>query len=94
MTPADLRRIALSFKGVEEVSHTGLPAFRVGGRRFASLASQGEGYGNLTVCGSRRTLSSRGAGRARDRSGLKFGIPRDEQKITSSCILARFSPVF
>ena len=49
MTPADFRRIALSLEGVEEVPHAGLPAFRVGGRRFASLASQAEGYGNLTL---------------------------------------------
>jgi hypothetical protein len=49
MTPADFRRIALNLEGVEEVSHAGLPAFRVGGRRFASLAAQAEGYGNLTL---------------------------------------------
>jgi hypothetical protein len=49
MGPADFRRIALSLEGVEEVSHAGLPAFRVGGRRFASLASQVKGYGNLTL---------------------------------------------
>jgi hypothetical protein len=49
MTPADFRRIALSLDGVEEVSHAGLPAFRVGGARFASLASQSDGYGNLTL---------------------------------------------
>ena len=49
MTPADFRRIALSLEGVEEISHAGLPAFRVGGRRFASLASQAEGYGNLQL---------------------------------------------
>jgi hypothetical protein len=49
MTPADFRRIALSFEGVEEVSHAGLPAFRAGDGRFASLASQAEGYGNLTL---------------------------------------------
>ncbi|HEY2017529.1 MAG TPA: MmcQ/YjbR family DNA-binding protein [Bryobacteraceae bacterium] len=49
MTPADFRRIALSLEGAEEVSHAGLPAFRLGGRRFASLASQAEGYGNLTL---------------------------------------------
>ena len=49
MTPADFRRIALSLEGVEEFSHAGLPAFRVGGRRFASLASQAEGYGNLAL---------------------------------------------
>ena len=49
MTAADFRRIALSLEGVEEYSHAGLPAFRVGGRKFASLASQGEGYGNLML---------------------------------------------
>jgi len=49
MTPADFLRIALSFEGVEEDTHAGLPTFRVGGRRFASLASQAQGYGNLTL---------------------------------------------
>src|SRR6476469_7018345 len=49
MTPAGFRTIALSLEGVEEDSHAGLPTFRVGGRRFASLASQAEGYGNLTL---------------------------------------------
>lgn len=49
MTAADFRRIELSLDGVEEVSHAGLPAFRVGGRRFASLASQAQGYGNLAL---------------------------------------------
>jgi hypothetical protein len=49
MTPADFQRIALTFEGTEEISHAGLPAFCVGGRRFASLASQADGYGNLTL---------------------------------------------
>ncbi len=49
MTAADFRRIALSLDGVEEYSHAGFPAFRVGGRKFASLASQAEGYGNLML---------------------------------------------
>jgi hypothetical protein len=49
MTPADFKRIALSLDGADEVEHAGLPAFRVGGARFASLASQAEGYGNLTL---------------------------------------------
>ncbi|HWC20395.1 MAG TPA: MmcQ/YjbR family DNA-binding protein, partial [Terriglobales bacterium] len=49
MTTADFRRIALSLEGVEEYSHAGLPAFRVGGRKFASLASQAGGYGNLML---------------------------------------------
>jgi hypothetical protein len=49
VTPADFRRIALSLDGVEEYPHAGFPAFRVGGRKFASLASQPEGYGNLML---------------------------------------------
>jgi hypothetical protein len=49
MTAADFRRMALNLEGVEEYSHAGLPAFRVGGRKFASLASQAEGYGNLML---------------------------------------------
>ena len=49
ITAADFRRIALSLAGVEEHSHAGLPAFRVGGRKFASLASQAAGFGNLML---------------------------------------------
>jgi hypothetical protein len=49
MTPADFRRIALSFEGVEESSHMGSPDFRVGGKIFATLASQKQGYGNLKL---------------------------------------------
>jgi len=49
MTPGDFRRIALSREGVEEYPHGGFPAFRVGGRKFASLASQPAGYGNLML---------------------------------------------
>lgn len=49
MTPADFRRIALSLEGVEEYDHAEFPAFRVGGRKFASLASQPQGYGNLML---------------------------------------------
>jgi hypothetical protein len=49
MTAADFRRIALTLEGVEEYSHAGLPAFRVGGRKFASLVAQASGYGNLML---------------------------------------------
>jgi hypothetical protein len=49
MIAADFRRIALSMEGMEEYSHAGFPAFRVGGRKFASLASQARGYGNLML---------------------------------------------
>src|SRR5215813_792385 len=49
MKAADFRRIALNLEGVEEYFHAGFPAFRVGGRKFASLASQRDGYGNLML---------------------------------------------
>ena len=55
MNAADFRRIALTLEGVEEGSHAGLPDFRVGGRRFASLASQADGYGNLTLTPEQQT---------------------------------------
>jgi hypothetical protein len=49
MTPADFKRIALSLEGAEEGSHMGSVDFRVGGRIFATLASQAQGYGNLML---------------------------------------------
>ncbi len=49
MTAADFRRIALSLEGAEEGSHMGTPDFRVGGRIFATLGSQAQGYGNLMI---------------------------------------------
>ena len=49
MTAEDFRRIALSFDGAEESSHMGVPDFRVGGRIFATLASQDDGFGNLKL---------------------------------------------
>ena len=49
MTPADFKRIALSFEGTEEGSHMGAVDFRVGGRIFATLASVKLGYGNLML---------------------------------------------
>jgi hypothetical protein len=49
MNAADFRRIALSFEGAEASSHMGAPDFRVGGRIFATLASESQGYGNLML---------------------------------------------
>jgi hypothetical protein len=49
MNSRDFRRIALSFPGAEEDSHMGQADFRVGGRIFATLASQHLGYGNLKL---------------------------------------------
>jgi hypothetical protein len=49
MTVADFRRLALAQPGAEESSHMGSADFRVGGRIFATLASQKQGYGNLML---------------------------------------------
>jgi len=49
MNASDFRRIALSLNGAEESSHMGSPDFRVGGRIFATLASQDQGCGNLML---------------------------------------------
>jgi len=49
MDSEDFRRIALSLEGAEEGSHMGAADFRVGGRIFATLASQSQGYGNLML---------------------------------------------
>jgi hypothetical protein len=49
MTTDDFRRLALSLPAAVESSHMGAPDFRVGGRIFATLASQHLGYGNLML---------------------------------------------
>jgi hypothetical protein len=49
LTPADFRRIALSLPDAEEGSHMGSADFRVGGRIFATLAAEKQGYGNLML---------------------------------------------
>ncbi len=49
MIASDFRRIALSLEGAEEGSHMGQVDFRVGGRIFATLASEKQGFGNLML---------------------------------------------
>jgi len=49
MNAADFRRLALLLDGAEEGSHMGSADFRVGGRIFATLAHQHQGYGNLML---------------------------------------------
>jgi hypothetical protein len=49
MIASDFRRIALSLDGAQEASHMGQADFRVGGRIFATLASQRQGFGNLML---------------------------------------------
>ena len=49
MNAKDIRRIALSLEGAEEGSHFGAMDFRVGGKIFATLAHEKQGYGNLML---------------------------------------------
>jgi hypothetical protein len=49
MTANDFRRLALHLEGAEEGAHMGAADFRVGGRIFATLASQDQGFGNLML---------------------------------------------
>ena len=49
MTAADFRRIALSLPDAEESSHMGSADFRVGGRIFATLAAEAQGFGNFML---------------------------------------------
>jgi hypothetical protein len=49
MTADDFRRLALLLEGAEEGSHMGSADFRVGGRIFATLAHQHQGFGNLML---------------------------------------------
>ena len=55
MTIDDFRRLALSLEGAEEHSHMGAPDFRVGGRIFATLAAQEQGFGNLMLTPEQQT---------------------------------------
>ena len=55
MKAQDFCRIALSFEGAKESSHMGAPDFRVGGRIFATLASESQGYGNLMLTPEQQT---------------------------------------
>jgi hypothetical protein len=51
-SPDDRSRLSQDYTepgGGGEYSHAGFPSFRVGGRKFASLASQAAGYGNLML---------------------------------------------
>jgi hypothetical protein len=49
MTGADFRRIALGMAGAVEGSHFGNPDFRVGGKIFATLSLERDGYGVLLL---------------------------------------------
>jgi hypothetical protein len=56
MTPADFRRIALSFAGVVEAGHMGKPDFRVNKRIFATLGYPDEGHGMVKLTGEQQEM--------------------------------------
>ncbi len=49
MTTAGFRRLALALPEAVEGAHFGNPDFRVGGKIFATLSLQAEGYGVLLL---------------------------------------------
>jgi hypothetical protein len=49
MTPDDFRRLALSLPDAIEGAHHGQADFRVGGKIFATLSYQQQGYGVLIL---------------------------------------------
>jgi hypothetical protein len=49
MTGTDYRRLALSLPGATEGAHMGNADFRVGGRIFATLSLESQGYGVLLL---------------------------------------------
>ena len=55
LTAADFRRIALSLPEAVEGSHFGQADFRVGGRIFATLGLESEGYGVLLLTTEQQT---------------------------------------
>jgi hypothetical protein len=55
MTPAQFRRLALSFPGVIESSHMSHPDFRVSGKIFATLGYPDKNYGVVVVAPPEQT---------------------------------------
>ena len=55
MTGSDFRRLALSLPDTTEASHFGNPDFRVGGRIFATLSLERDGYGVLLLTPEQQT---------------------------------------
>lgn len=69
MTGADFRRIALSMADTAEGSHFGNPDFRVGGRIFATLSLERDGYGVLLLTPEQQ------AGMVQDASAVFSPVP-------------------
>ena len=55
MTGDDFRKIALSMAGATEGAHFGNPDFRVGGKIFATLSLERQGFGVLLLTPEQQT---------------------------------------
>jgi hypothetical protein len=69
MTGSDFRRIALTLPDSTEASHFGNPDFRVGGRIFATLSLERDGYGVLLLTPEQQ------AGMVQDESAVFSPVP-------------------
>ncbi len=69
MTAAGFRRVALSLPEAVEGSHFGNADFRVGGKIFATLSLQSEGYGVLLLTPEQQ------AGMVEDEPGIFSPVP-------------------
>lgn len=87
LTAADFRRIALTLPEAVEGSHFGRADFRVGGRIFATLALESEGYGVLLLTPDEQ------AGMVEDEPGIFSPVPGGWGKSGSTrVLLARVAP--
>ena len=69
MTASDFRRIALTRPDSTEASHFGNPDFRVGGKIFATLSLERDGYGVLLLTPEQQ------AGMVEDEPGVFSPVP-------------------
>ena len=69
MTGQDFRQLALSMPGAAEGAHFGNADFRVGGRIFATLSLESQGYGVLLLS------SEQQAGMVQDASEIFSPVP-------------------
>ncbi len=87
MTAAGFRRVALSLPEAVEGSHFGNADFRVGGKIFATLSLQSEGYGVLLLTPEQQ------AGMVEDEPGIFSPVPGGwGRKGSTRVLLAKVAP--
>jgi hypothetical protein len=86
MTPAEFRRIAISFAGVEEMKHVGHPDFRVSGKIFATLGYPDNRFGTIMVSPEDQALLVRDHPKAFKPAAGAWG------RLGSTVVLLRLAP--